>query len=229
VRIASLLAIILLIPACNLTFTTSDPSGAPGPQNPFALQIPYDGQKDVWPTNTQFAWGAYPGASSYTLELSGVSDFSTILYAQSNILITSVFLPVSLTHSTTYFWRVNTLISGLTINAAGSPSQFTTVVAIFGPPVQFFLQSPLGITVDRIPEPVFLWSYAEEATSYSFQIDTTDQFTNPIVNLTDLRLTRATCPVLLAANMTYFWRVTAFNSAGPTPSSPPSSTFSTGP
>jgi len=229
-RILGLLAVVLLVPACDLTITTDDPVLVPSPQDPFTLQIPLGGQKGVWPTNTQFAWGAYPGATSYTLELSRTSDFSQIVLTQSNLTFTSVFLTVNLTHSTTYFWRVSTVVGGLTVYATGSGSEFTTVVAVFGPPVGFFLQSPLGTTnVDPLFPPVFLWGYAQEATSYSFQIDTTSQFSNPIVNLTDLRVTRATCAVPLAPNTVYYWRVTASNSAGPTASSPGYSTFTTRP
>lgn len=226
-RTLGLLAVVLLVPACNLTITTDDPVAIPPPQDPFTLQIPLDGQTGVWPTNTQLAWGAYPGATSYKLELSRTSDFSQIVYSKDNIGFTSVFLTVNLTHSTTYFWRVSTVVGVLTVYATGSGSDFTTVAAVFGPPVGFFLQSPLGTPAGTVP--VFLWGYAQEATSYSLQIDTTTLFSNPIVNLLDLRVTRAECPITLAANMTYYWRVTAFNSAGPTASSPIYSTFSTGP
>jgi hypothetical protein len=228
-RILGLLAVGLFIPACNLTVTTSDPNGFPPPQNPFSLQIPITNQTGVWPTNTQFAWGEYVGATSYKFELSRMPDFSQILYTKDNIGVTSIFLTVSLAHGTTYYWRVSTVVSAVTIYAGGSGSSFTTIVPVFGPPVGFFLQSPLGTPAGPVPAPVFLWSYAQEATSYSLEIDTSSLFTNPIVSLTDLRITRAECPVTLASNTTYFWRVTAFNSAGPTASSPAYSTFTTVP
>ena len=227
-RVLGLLAVGVLIPACNLTFVSSDPAPTPGPQNPFTVQIPLAGQTGVWPTNTQFAWGAEPGATSYTFELSLTSDFSQIIYTQSNIAFTWVFLTVNLTHQTTYYWRVSTVVNTVTVYAAGSGSPFTTVPALFGPPVQFFLQSPLGTMAGR--SPIFLWGYAQEAVSYSLQIAETDQFLNPVVvDLQDLRLTRAACPIVLDANKTYCWKVTAANGGGTRPSSPFSSTFFTGP
>ena len=58
-RTLGLLAVVLLVPACNLTITTDDPVAIPPPQDPFTLQVPLDGQTGVWPTNTQLAWGAY--------------------------------------------------------------------------------------------------------------------------------------------------------------------------
>ncbi len=226
-RAIGVAAVAFLIPACNLTITTDDPVFVPAPQDPFTLQIPLANQTGIWPTNTQFAWGAYPGATSYKLELSRTSNFSQIVHTVSDVPSTSVFLTVGLTHSTTYYWRVSTVVSGLTVYATGSGSAFTTIVSVFGPPVGFFLQSPLGTTAGRAP--VFAWGYAQEATSYSLQIDTTSAFSNPVVNLTDLRVTRAECPVTLPANQWFTWRVTAFNGAGPTMSSPTYSTFFTGP
>ena len=226
-KIFAVLAVALLIPACNLTLTTTDPVINPPPQDPFTLQLPLDNQTGVWPTNTQFSWGAHPDATRYKLELSRTSNFTQIVHTVSDIPSTSVFLTVGLTHSTTYFWRVSTVVSGVTVYATGSGSDFTTIVSVFGPPVGFFLQSPLAATAGQAP--VFLWNYAQEATSYSLQIDTTSSFSNPIVNLTDLRVTRAECPVTLPANQWFYWRVTAFNSAGPTMSSPTYSTFFTGP
>src|SRR6185503_3011969 len=103
-RVLGLLAVAVVIPACNLTFVSSDPVATPGPQNPFTVQKPLISQTGVWPTNTQFAWGAYPGASSYLFELSLTSDFSKIIYTQSNITTTGLFLTVNLTHGTTYYW-----------------------------------------------------------------------------------------------------------------------------
>jgi len=222
-------AVALLIPACNLTFTTADPVPPSGSQGPFSLQIPIDGNTGVWPTNTQFAWGAYPGALIYKLELSRTSDFSQIVHTVPNIPFTSVFLTVTLTHSTTFYWRVSTVVNSATVYAGGSPFVFTTIPALYGPPDPFLLLSPAGTTVNRVPDPVLTWSYAKEAVTYSVQIDMTSQFLTPVVDLTDLRLSEATCPILLAPNTTYYWRVTASNSGGSRPSSPSFSTFTTGP
>src|SRR5262249_55675104 len=68
-RGVTLLAVALLLPACNFTFTTADdPSLSTAPQDPFALQIPLNDANGVQPHNTQFAWGALAGAVSYDLE-----------------------------------------------------------------------------------------------------------------------------------------------------------------
>jgi hypothetical protein len=215
-RILGVLAVALLIPACNLTLTTSEPVGTPPPQSPFLLELPLAGQTGVWPTNTEFTWDPRAGATTYTLELSRTSDFSSPLYIRANIPVTWLFLTVNLTHSTTYYWRVSTVVGGITEYAAGSPSSFTTVPSLYSPPDPFVLLSPLGATLSPASELMFTWEYAEQATSYTFEIDTTDQFSNPVVKLQDLRLNRATVTTPLAQNVTYFWRVTALNSGSRT-------------
>src|SRR5437868_4475038 len=69
-RAAALLAIALLVPACNLSFTNDVPVDlSPAPQNPFALQIPLNNANGVFPTNTQFAWGPMPDAVPGSLRL----------------------------------------------------------------------------------------------------------------------------------------------------------------
>ena len=228
-RLPGLLAVALLIPACRMTFTTGDSMSPLPPNDPFVLEVPFQGKTGVWPTNTQFAWGAYPGAAAYELELSRTSDFAQVLHRVSNLTFTSVFLTVNLTHGTTYYWRVSTLVNAVPVYAAGSPFQFTTVVPVYGPPDPFFLLSPVGGTAGPVPDPVFTWQYAPQAVGYTFQLDTTDQFLSPIVDLTDLRLSQLTCPVVLAATTTYYWRVTAVNSGGSRPSTPSFSSFTTGP
>jgi len=227
-RVLGLLAAAAVIPACDFTFTTSDPAFTPGPQNPFTLQTPLVGQTGVWPTNTQFTWGAHPSATSYTFDLSLTSDFSQIIHTRT-VSVPWVFLTVNLTHATTYYWRVSTLISGIPVFMAGSGAPFTTVIVLYGPPDPFSLTSPLDTLVDRVPDPVFVWGYASQATSYTFQIDTTEQFSNPIVDQTDLHLNQAVCTTPLAATKKYYWRVKALNSVGSRDSTPAYSTFTTGP
>src|SRR6476659_11005296 len=107
-RGASLLAVALLLPACNLTFTTADDplAGSAAPQDPFAFMTPLNDASGVQPLNTQFSWGAMAAAISYDLEISLSSDFSTTVFQQSGITITSVFSTAVLTTSTTYYWRI---------------------------------------------------------------------------------------------------------------------------
>jgi hypothetical protein len=228
-RGATLIAVALLLPACNLSLTTDDSlgGGPSAPQNPFVLQIPLNGQNSVIPSNTQFAWGALPGAQTYELQISLTSDFAQILYDLPNLTIPSVFLTVCLTHSTSYYWRVFARSGASTQLAGGSPFRFTTISPIFGLPGFFFLQSPVGGATSVSNPPLFSWSFSSGASSYIFQLDPTPSFSSPLIDLPNLHLNQLQCPVTLAATTTYYWRVKAGNSFGVIDSSPVSTSFST--
>ena len=230
-RAAALLAVSLLIPACNFTFSSDDSFGnSQAPQNPFILQIPVDGSNGVLTSTTQFAWSALPGALSYTLQISLTSTFAEILYEQPNILIPSVFVAVGLTRSSTYYWRVYGHKLGLSELAGGSPYRFTTLPPPgLASPSQFFLQSPVGGPIDVQPVPIFLWTISPEAMYYTFELDTSNLFLNPVADLHTVHYNRLTCPVPLAKGTTYYWRVTAVNSFGVTAASPVTESFFTAP
>jgi hypothetical protein len=225
-RGTALLAAALLVPACNFTFTTADDpslnSGAP--QDPFALQIPLHDANGVQPLNTQFAWGALPGATSYELEISLTSDFAQIVYNEPGITVTSIFSKAVLTYSTTYYWRVTGFDTASSRLAAGSPYRFTTVSPLSAPG-QFFLQSPSGTNVSRTPG--FSWSASTNVAFYTLKVGTSPNFTTPTFVLASLHVPHATSPVTLLPNTTYHWQVTAYNWLGNYAA--PSSSFTTGP
>ncbi|HVE42017.1 MAG TPA: hypothetical protein VNM14_19130 [Planctomycetota bacterium] len=225
-RAASLLAVALLLPACNLTFTTADDplanSGAP--QDPFALMTPLNDANGVQPLNTQFSWGAMPAAISYDLEVSLSSDFSRIVFQQSGITITSVFSTATLTYSTTYYWRIRGHDTSSSRLAAGSPYRFTTVSPL-SPPSQFSLLAPSGANVSRTPG--FAWTMSTNVSFYTLKLSTDPNVLNPIVTLANLHEPNATCPITLLPTQTYYWSVTAYNWLGSYQA--PSGTFVTGP
>jgi hypothetical protein len=225
-RGASLFAVALLLPACNLTLTTDDGSldNSSASQDPFSLMTPLNGANGVQPLNTQFSWGAMPAAVSYDLEISLSSDFSQIVYQQSGITITSVFSTAVLTYSTTYYWRVRGHDTSTSRLAAGSPYSFTTVPPL-SPPGQFSLLSPTGANVSRTPG--FAWTMSPNVSFYTLNLSTDPNVLNPVVTLPDLHVPNATCPITLLQNQTYYWSVTAYNWLGSY--QPPSGTFVTGP
>src|SRR5882672_6649264 len=142
----------LLVPACTLTYVP-DQTVVPGnPGLPFVLLLPLDGELQA-SASPQFAWNAYPGAMAYQLEISTASDFSKVVWDDPTLTITSTFLTqVQLTNFTTFYWRINALLSGGgKVLAGGSPFQFRTQGGGFTIPVPFATQYPqnglVGVTL----------------------------------------------------------------------------------
>jgi hypothetical protein len=212
-RAVSLLAVALLLPACNLTFSTigDSPDNSGGSQDPFSLLTPLNNDTGVEPINTQFSWGAMPAAVSYDLEISLSSDFSQLVYQQTGIAITSVFSTATLTYSTSYYWRVRGHDTTSSRLAAGSPYLFTTVPPLSAPG-PFALQAPFGVNVSRTPG--FAWSMSLNVSFYTLRLSTDPNILNPVVTLSDLHEPNATCPISLLPNQTYYWSVTAYNWLG---------------
>lgn len=73
-----------------------------------------------------FTWAAVTGASSYTLELSKLVDFSVIDKTITGILSTST--TTGLDENTIYYWRVRT-VNACGTGAASSPNRFKTGIS----------------------------------------------------------------------------------------------------
>jgi len=87
------------------------------------LSSPADNSTDV-SLDPTLVWTASSGATSYRLQVSSISDFSTTLVDQSGSTSTS-FQITGLTNNTTYYWRVNATNAGGTSDWS-KVWQFTT-------------------------------------------------------------------------------------------------------
>ncbi|NIV70707.1 MAG: hypothetical protein GWN41_11435, partial [Phycisphaerae bacterium] len=110
-----------------------DNSGLPATP---VLFSPSDNATNV-STDPALDWSAASGATSYRLQVSTDSNFSTTVADQSGLTSTS-FQASGLENSTTYYWRVNAANANGT-SPWSSVWQFTTIVA---PPAAPVLSSP---------------------------------------------------------------------------------------
>ncbi len=171
------------------------------------LSSPADNAANV-ATSLTLVWNPSGGATSYEVQVSTQSNFSTTVVDESGLSATS--LQVSgLAHETTYFWRVNAT------NTAGTSDwsttrQFTTIVAAPATPV---LSSPSDNATDVPTNPTLMWSAADRATSYQLQISTQSNFSTTLVDQSGI--TATSFQVTGLANQTiYYWRVRAANAGG---------------
>ena len=99
------------------------------------------------------------------------------------------------------------------------------------PPGAFTLSSPANNATDVPLTPTFTWTDADGETSYTVEIDNENIFSPPLVHQ-DTGIAAGTTSFIvpsgvLVGGTTYYWRITAANSAGPTMASNTPFSFTT--
>jgi hypothetical protein len=171
------------------------------------LSSPSNGATGV-STNPTLSWNASTGATSYQLQVSTSSTFSTTVVDQ--IGITGTSYPVSgLANNTLYYWQVNATNAGGT-SSYSSTWSFTTIVAAPAVPT---LASPSNGATGVSTSPTLSWNASTGATSYQLQVSTSSTFSTTVVN--QIGITGTSYPVSgLANNTLYYWQVNATNAGG---------------
>ena len=177
-----------------------------------SLSFPSDNSTNI-STNSNLDWNFSTGATSYRLQVSDVSDFSTTGVDQSNLTSTS-FQVSGLSTGTTYYWRIKAK------NAVGisnwSPAwQFSTMAAGSAPAAPA-LSSPIDNATGISTNFSLVWNTASGATSYQLQVSTVADFSTTFINQSGI--TSFIYPINgLLNNTTYYWRVNATNANGTSP------------
>ncbi|MCX6173829.1 MAG: T9SS type A sorting domain-containing protein [Ignavibacteriales bacterium] len=108
----------------NITLTLKNIDGTSAPLPPVLLS-PSNLETEV-STTPSLSWAASIGASSYQVQISTTSSFSSNIFDLSGITVTSLNVTSALSDGTTYFWRVNATNLGGTSN--WSVRSFTTMI-----------------------------------------------------------------------------------------------------
>jgi len=159
-----------------------------------------------------FTWNSVSGATSYTLEVSSVSNFaSTVINtspAQAHYTATS-----NLSSNTKYYWRVKA-------NGPNGPSRHSQVWTFTtgNPPSVPNLIAPVSNALILTTTPLLDWSTSSlpSGTSFAYyqvQVATSSSFASPSVdssNQTSLTASLLTSPDL-AVNTNFYWRVRSAN------------------
>ncbi len=181
------------------------------PQTP-TLSSPANGATGVSITPT-LSWNASSGATSYGLQVSTSSSFSSTVLNQTGITTTS-YTVSGLANNTTYYWRVNASNAGGT-SAHSATWSFTTAIGPGGPtaPSVPTLVSPADGAAGLPTNLTVSWNASSGATSYRLQVSTSAAFSTLILDQSGLSSTSYNL-ASLATNTTYYWRVNASNAGG---------------
>ncbi len=158
-------------------------------------------------TTPMMIWNAVAGANTYRLQLSTNSSFASMVYDDSTRTNTSQSVP-GLAVGTTYYWRVDSKISGGT-SAYSSVWSFTTI----GTPAAPVLIAPLDVAINIATSPNLSWNASPGAATYHLQVSTSNTFAVMLFDDSTLTGTSQSINGLSLATG-YYWRVNAKNVAG---------------
>jgi hypothetical protein len=154
------------------------------------------------------SWSTSSGASSYNLQVSTNSSFTTFVVNDSTITATSGQV-TGLSTATKYYWRVNAKNSFGTSNWS-TVGYFTTITSALSAPV---LLTPSNNAVNQQVSVKLSWKAPSGAVSYRVQVSKNSSFTPLIINDSTVTYTAGTLSGL-SYKTKYYWRVNAKNSSG---------------
>jgi phosphodiesterase/alkaline phosphatase D-like protein len=169
-------------------------------------------------TNTGFTanWSASATATGYRIDISVSNTFSTFVAGYNDLNVNNVtsFAVTGLSSNTTYYYRVRAY------NAGGNSANSNTIseTTLIDPP-----QAPVALVATSGSQTGFTanWNSSATATGYRLDISTSNTFSTFLPGYNNLDVSNVqTYPVTgLTANTTYYYRVRAYNSTGPSVSS----------
>jgi hypothetical protein len=175
-----------------------------------ALLSPVTGS-ELQTTTAVLAWNASSEATSYHLQVSGNSGFSSFIINDSTVSGTSQQV-TGLANLTTYYWRVRAKNS---VGASAFSSTFSFSIMMV-PPSQPSLGSPSDLATVQPTNLTLSWATLSTATAYRLQVSTDSLFSTPFIDDTSLTVTSRWVSGIING-MTYYWRVAARNAFGSSP------------
>jgi phosphodiesterase/alkaline phosphatase D-like protein len=175
---------------------------------PPTLASPASGATGV-STSPTLSWNSSTTATSYRVQVSTTSAFSTMAVNQSNVAATSLAV-TGLSASTLYYWRVSASNAG-GMSGSSTVRSFTTGTSTApGVPT---LAAPANGATGVALSPTLSWNASSGATSYRLQVSTSSAFGTIFLDRSGL--TGTTLAVTgLSGNATYYWHVSASNAGG---------------
>ncbi|WP_373494068.1 LamG-like jellyroll fold domain-containing protein [Aquiflexum sp.] len=180
-----------------------------GAPNQAELVLPANNES-ISPVDLSFAWKPLNNASEYRIQISKNSDFSSNVININNIKTYSLVYP-ELDANSTYYWRVRAS-NGFGNGAYSTVRLFKTGSKNISP-ARTLLLSPENQKNNVGLSPVFHWAKVPNTDSYQIQVSGTSDFSNLIVNQSNITENVYQSPQL-KENSTHYWRVRARNENG---------------
>ncbi|HEV8538081.1 MAG TPA: FG-GAP-like repeat-containing protein, partial [Bacteroidota bacterium] len=155
-------------------------------------------------------WRSVQAATSYRLQLSADSSFTTVVVDDSS-LVDTLRQVNALLNDTKYFWHVR----ATNIGGSSSFSDTRSFTTIIDTPASPQLLSPGDGSTDLPTSLTVSWTRPASADSFRLQISTDSAFATNVLASTDTTTTREIGP--LSHLTRYFWRVNASNIGGTSP------------
>jgi len=176
------------------------------------LSTPENGADEVvQPVTLQ--WLTAEHADGYRVQLQTAGgDFSDLLFDET-IEETEGTLPV-LDELTEFEWRVQALTGPYDESDWSEVWSFTTEEEPLSPPDVVTLLSPEDGTEDVETTPLLVWQASERAEVYELQLTDDSEFSNLLIDASDLQNTEYQIADDLETATTFYWRVRAGNQTG---------------
>ncbi len=151
-------------------------------------------------------WGSVTSATSYQLDVSTVSNFTSFVTGYNNLSVAGTNSSVSgLAAGITYYYRVR----GVNATGASASSSTITTITISAAP------ATSAATVIGTNTFTANWSAATGAASYRLDVSTLITFTSFVSGYNNLTVAGTSSVVSgLGGNTTYYYRVRAVNASG---------------
>jgi hypothetical protein len=160
-------------------------------------------------TTPTLKWNTDPEATTYRVQVSTSSSFTSLVVDDSTSVDTTITLKTALSGSALYYWRMNAKNTAET-SVWSNIRSFNTVDDVPAVPT---LTMPANTATDIALTPTLTWGTVVGAARYRVQVSTVSTFATTVVD--DSTLTTGTKAVTgLANNSTYYWRANAKNTSG---------------
>jgi hypothetical protein len=177
--------------------------------NQAELVLP-NNNESISPLDLSFAWKPINNAISYQIQISKSSTFSSNVISINNIKTYSLVYP-ELDANSTYYWRVRASNSS-GIGTYSTVRTFKTGSKNISPTTTLLL-SPVNQKAGVSLNPVYYWAKVPNSDSYQIQVSDKSDFSNLIINQSNLTTNQYQSPKL-KENSSYYWRVRAKNDYG---------------